>query len=98
MLPEKKAVYMSILDAAINGTFHIDTEDIIAILGVGNIRSIKITLSELVKISEVYVNRTRNLSVEDPAPPPPQIQKQKIKITRSSPGLNPAREVSSNMD
>ena len=34
LIPERKAVYMSILDVAINGPFHVDTQDIIDILGV----------------------------------------------------------------
>ena len=43
---------MSILDVAINGPFHIETEDVIAILGV----------------SQNYVNRTRNLHEDHSPP------------------------------
>ena len=34
LLPERKAVYLSILDSAINGSYHIRNEDIIAVFGV----------------------------------------------------------------
>ena len=34
LLPEKKAIYLSILDAALNGPFYIQTEDAMAVFGV----------------------------------------------------------------
>ena len=47
-MPERKAVYLSILDAALNGSFYITTDDAIEIFG----------------ISENYVERTRNITQE----------------------------------
>ena len=47
-MPERKAIYLSILDAALNGSFYITTDDAIEIFG----------------ISENYVERTRNITQE----------------------------------
>ena len=40
LLPEKKAIYLSILDAALNGPFYIQTEDAMAVFGVRAVYSL----------------------------------------------------------
>ena len=37
ILPERKAVYLSILDAAINGPYYITTDDAMAVFGVNDL-------------------------------------------------------------